>query len=232
MFAHHKFSVFLLLDLETTGSQDVAMIAYTWPEQRCTVFPLKKIGHTSLAIDYTCPDQRLIAIREILFSLLYVLFISSPFISNYCYLEPKLLVTWESEITRIDYNLTEKHFLKIKRDSHCLIHISSFGAFRKPCFLIVPFKGKLHRYVSGADPEGIRGIHLNPFDSRFPSLVFLCSIFLITKTNLFKYTENFYHQKLKFQIKILIFSYFCSKHRLWVLWRGLSNTNQTNTDCR
>ena len=40
----------------------------------------------------------------------------------------------------------------------------------------------------------------------------------IMKTYLFKYTENFTTKKMKiFRWNILIFSYFCSKHRLWVL---------------
>ena len=39
----------------------------------------------------------------------------------------------------------------------------------------------------------------------------------ITKTDLFKYIENFTTKTESFQIQILIFSHFCSKHRLWVL---------------
>ena len=42
----------------------------------------------------------------------------------------------------------------------------------------------------------------------------------ITKTCLFNYTENFTTKNENFQIKNSdIFSYFCSKHRLWVLVR-------------
>ena len=42
----------------------------------------------------------------------------------------------------------------------------------------------------------------------------------ITKTCLFKYTENFPTKKWKFSDKnFWYFSYFCSKHRLWVLAR-------------
>ena len=42
----------------------------------------------------------------------------------------------------------------------------------------------------------------------------------ITKTCLFKYTENFSTKNEKFQIKNFdIFFYFCSKHRLWILVR-------------
>ena len=45
----------------------------------------------------------------------------------------------------------------------------------------------------------------------------------ITKTCLFKYTENFSTKKLKFsEKKFWYFSYFCSKHRLWVLVRTAS----------
>ena len=46
---------------------------------------------------------------------------------------------------------------------------------------------------------------------------------LITKTFLFKYTENFTTKKCKFSDKISwYFSYFCSKQRLWVLVRTAS----------
>ena len=42
----------------------------------------------------------------------------------------------------------------------------------------------------------------------------------ITKTSLFKYTENFTTKKWKLtDKKIWYFSHFCSKHRLWVLVR-------------
>ena len=42
----------------------------------------------------------------------------------------------------------------------------------------------------------------------------------ITKTRLFKYIENFTSKNRKFSDKKLwYFSYFCSKHRLWVLVR-------------
>ena len=46
----------------------------------------------------------------------------------------------------------------------------------------------------------------------------------ITKTRLFKYMENFTSKKTEnFQIKNTdFFSYFCSKHRLWVLVRTAS----------
>ena len=46
---------------------------------------------------------------------------------------------------------------------------------------------------------------------------------VITKTRLFKYIENFTSKNIKFSDKkILYFSYFCSKHRLWVLVRTAS----------
>ena len=46
---------------------------------------------------------------------------------------------------------------------------------------------------------------------------------IITKTCLFKYTENFTIKNWIFQIKnFWYFSYFCSKHRLWVLVRTAS----------
>ena len=45
----------------------------------------------------------------------------------------------------------------------------------------------------------------------------------ITKTCLFKYTENFPTKNWKFSDKkYWYFSYFCSKHRLWVLVRTAS----------
>ena len=45
-------------------------------------------------------------------------------------------------------------------------------------------------------------------------------IYYITKTRLFKYIENFTSKNIKFSDKkIGYFSYFCSKHRLWVLVR-------------
>ena len=45
----------------------------------------------------------------------------------------------------------------------------------------------------------------------------------ITKTRLFKYVENFTSKNWKFSDKKLwYFSYFCSKHRLWVLVRTAS----------
>ena len=45
----------------------------------------------------------------------------------------------------------------------------------------------------------------------------------ITKTCLFKYIENFTTKKWKFSDKkYWYFSYFCSKHRLWVLVRTAS----------
>ena len=48
-------------------------------------------------------------------------------------------------------------------------------------------------------------------------------ILLITKTRLFKYIENFTTKKGKFSDKkFWYFSYFCSKHRLWVFVRTTS----------
>ena len=45
----------------------------------------------------------------------------------------------------------------------------------------------------------------------------------ITKTGLFKYTESFTTKKMKiFRYKFWYFSYFCSKHGLWVLVRTAS----------
>ena len=46
----------------------------------------------------------------------------------------------------------------------------------------------------------------------------------ITKTRIFNYTENFTVKKWKFSDKkFWYFSYFCTKHRLWVLVRIRSN---------
>ena len=48
-------------------------------------------------------------------------------------------------------------------------------------------------------------------------------IVIITKSCLFKYLENFTSKNWKFSDrKLLYFSYFCSKHRLWVLVRTAS----------
>ena len=55
-----------------------------------------------------------------------------------------------------------------------------------------------------------------------------CFMLHFTKTSLFKYTENLTTKKWKFSNKkIWYFSYFCSKHRLWVLVRTAS-TNGIN----
>ena len=61
--------------------------------------------------------------------------------------------------------------------------------------------------------------HSRTFRFRF-CFRFTCRLFpvLITKTRLFKYTENFTTKKWKFSDKkFLYFTYFLSKHRLWVL---------------
>ena len=52
----------------------------------------------------------------------------------------------------------------------------------------------------------------------------LVRIYTITKTRLFKYIENFTSKNWKFsdKKKLWYFSYFCSKHRLWVLVRTAS----------
>ena len=48
--------------------------------------------------------------------------------------------------------------------------------------------------------------------------------FIITKTRLFKYTENFTTKKWRFSDKkFWYFPYFCSKHRLCVLFRTTSS---------
>ena len=44
----------------------------------------------------------------------------------------------------------------------------------------------------------------------------------IMKTRLFKYIENFTSKHIKFSDKKICFSYFCSKHRLWILIRTAS----------
>ena len=52
---------------------------------------------------------------------------------------------------------------------------------------------------------------------------FIIPLSLITKTRLFKYTENLTTKKWKFSDKkLLYFLNFCSKHRLWVLVRTVS----------
>ena len=67
---------------------------------------------------------------------------------------------------------------------------------------------------------------ISAFVIRQHSIVYICRRFLIrhiTKTCLFKYTETFTTIKRKFSDKkFWNFSYFCSKHRLWVLVRTAS----------
>ena len=62
------------------------------------------------------------------------------------------------------------------------------------------------------------------FCSHFGYLEIVCIKYQnITKTRLFKYIENFTSKNWKFSDKkIWYFSYFCSKHRLWVLVRTAS----------
>ena len=64
----------------------------------------------------------------------------------------------------------------------------------------------------------------------FSSFCALGRLCFITKTCLFKYTENFTTKKWKFSDKkILYFTYFWSKHRLWVLVRTVSKAVLTST---
>ena len=59
--------------------------------------------------------------------------------------------------------------------------------------------------------------------SHFVEFVLSLYFLLITKTRLFKYIENFATKTGKFSDKkFRYFSYFCSKHRLWVLVRTAS----------
>ena len=63
--------------------------------------------------------------------------------------------------------------------------------------------------------------------SLLPSVYFVAALLyvsvFIAKTYLFKYTEKFTTKKWKFSGKTFwYFSYFCSKHRLWVLVRTAS----------
>ena len=46
---------------------------------------------------------------------------------------------------------------------------------------------------------------------------------VITKTHLFKYTENFSTKKWRFSDKTFWYFSFCSKHRFWVLVRTASS---------
>ena len=63
------------------------------------------------------------------------------------------------------------------------------------------------------------GKRQNERQNGLKSVVVIC----ITKTRLFKYIEILLPKTESFQIKILIFfSFFCSKHRLWVLVRTAS----------
>ena len=59
--------------------------------------------------------------------------------------------------------------------------------------------------------------------SEIRSYSFIMCSGCITKTRLFKYIENFISKNWKFSDKKLrYFSYFCTKHRLWVLVRTAS----------
>ena len=69
-------------------------------------------------------------------------------------------------------------------------------------------------HVQHEDPCQTGRMHKQSFFSHSSS---------ITKTCLFKYTENFTTKKWKFSDKkFWYFSCFCSKHRLWVLIRTAS----------
>ena len=60
----------------------------------------------------------------------------------------------------------------------------------------------------------------------------LAQIVIIMKTCLFKYTENLTTKKGKFsEEKYWYFSYFCSKHRLWVLVRTEAVLMSTHNLC-
>ena len=65
---------------------------------------------------------------------------------------------------------------------------------------------------------------IGSYDKRFCTEPWQQFANFITKTRLFKYTENFTTKTWKFsnKKKILYFSYFCSKHKLWIR-RGGSN---------
>ena len=77
------------------------------------------------------------------------------------------------------------------------------------------------KHYKGFFYDGV-SIHSPQQDPRYLPLKYDLSIWTglssITKTRLFKVIENFTTKKGKLQIKkIWYFSYFCSKHRLWVL---------------
>ena len=76
----------------------------------------------------------------------------------------------------------------------------------------------LHLYMT------LRVVNLTSHSTLWPvNLVSLTTQLCITKTCLFKYTENFTSKTWKISDKKLrYFSYFCSKHRLWVLVRTAS----------
>ena len=74
-----------------------------------------------------------------------------------------------------------------------------------------------------------RGWRISPESLSIDGHVFLMiwlqiAIKPITKTRLFKYTENFTTKKWRFSDKkFWYFSYFCSKHTLWLLVRTASS---------
>ena len=91
---------------------------------------------------------------------------------------------------------------------------------------VSPLKFEIMRVdcIKISDP----GHYYNCFNIQFFNLLFivLCAVISndITKTRLFKYTEHFTIKTWKFSDKnIWYFSYFCSKHRLWVLVRTASS---------
>ena len=94
----------------------------------------------------------------------------------------------------IDYNRSSVATLP----TYLFLISPSFGASRGLCVKIVSFPQYLHLYV-----------YIYPRRD-------------ITKTRLFKYTEIFTTKNSKFSVKNSdIFSYFCSKHRLWVSTHNL-----------
>ena len=92
------------------------------------------------------------------------------------------------------------------------------------CWAYVPRHPIVFKVIAVSDVGDLHGVDLVPLKQAFFAYVevvlFILRILLnITKTSIFKYTENLLPKRENVQIQIWIFSYFCRKHRLWVLVR-------------
>ena len=89
-------------------------------------------------------------------------------------------------------------------------------------------------YYTNINEHRRSGVNFYPYVSNLMLWLQLCRLIIqfITQTRLFKYTENFTSKSWKFSDKKLwYFSYFCSKHRLWVLVRTEAVLTSTHNLC-